>query len=332
MGTINFKSHDNLCRPVVNIDYLQEGRKLIGTNPSVLKYSASSDTGATGDKSIINLEFDTYTFTNLDANYDVSGMSSVVPLILDPGTTLNLNWTMKNKTPSSLLVAVEDESGQLINDAEVKLSKTGYSSTILSGRSSASYTDWSGNEYDSKSANIDPSSLAGQITLTDIGGNVYASNSQEWLVSKTIDFGTSGSTFHKVRWTPIGQPAQTGGNSLKFQIAGNNDNSTWNFVGPDGTTNSYYASSGTDIWSGHTNNRYIRYEVFMQTVDDNFTPLFEEINLEFSSSCVARGQAFFNGLTSDTYNIEIAKSGFQTYTNAVPITTGWQIYRATLIP
>ena len=73
-------------------------------------------------------------------------------------------------------------------------------------------------------------------------------------------------------------PPQT---ELKFQIATNNDNSTWNFVGPDGTSATYYESSGAVIWSGHNGNRYIKYKAFFSTAILCQTPELEEVRITY---------------------------------------------------
>jgi len=77
------------------------------------------------------------------------------------------------------------------------------------------------------------------------------------LTSSTHDTGYS-ANFGTISWTDT-TPVST---STKFQIATNNDNSTWNFKGPDGTSGTYYTSSGTGIWTGHDGNRYIKYKAY----------------------------------------------------------------------
>jgi len=333
VSIINVRTQDYLCEDVPSVDFLQEGAKLIGTSPTVLKYSANLSTDANGNYNNTSLEWDTYTFINQDTSYDVSHTSSIGPLIIDPNTTANLTWTMKNTRLSALLVIVEDDNGQPIGDAKITLTKSGFSQSLLGGQSSVAYSDWSSSQYDSKSSQIDTDTVPGQVTLLDLGSATYASNSQEWLISSTIDFGTSITTFQKISWEPTGQSAQTGLDSLKFQIATNNDALTWNFQGPDGTTNTFYTSSSMGLHSSHNNDRYLRYQAYLQTIDDAFTPVLENINFEFSSSCFANNQAFFNDLANDTYTLTIEKFGYQTFVDTgVVVSSDWQYYEATLIP
>ena len=162
--------------------------------------------------------------------------------------------------------------------------------------------------------------------------NKYPTSTAEWLISNTFDLGTSNVSFYNISWQPENQPAAAGNESLKIQIASNNDNNTWNWSGPDGTENSYYTTSNSQIYSGHNNKRYFRYKIFMQTADENFTPSLNEIKIDFNSSCVSGGQTFFNDLSSGVYNLTITKSGYQTYTDsAVSVYNDWQEYKATMI-
>ena len=65
--------------------------------------------------------------------------------------------------------------------------------------------------------------------------------------SPTFDAGSDGGIFLVVSWNA----AIPAGASLRFQIATNTDNQTWNFVGPDGTSNTFYENPGAAIYSGH---------------------------------------------------------------------------------
>ncbi|MEK7568306.1 MAG: prepilin-type N-terminal cleavage/methylation domain-containing protein, partial [Patescibacteria group bacterium] len=79
VSVVNFKTTDSMCAAAPNIDFLQQGVKLIGTAPDILKYAVSSTTGASGVKTIGNLEWDTYGFSNLDGAYDLSGYLPAMP-------------------------------------------------------------------------------------------------------------------------------------------------------------------------------------------------------------------------------------------------------------
>lgn len=313
---LNLSTADQFCVAVPNIDYTQIGAKLIGTDPDVQKYLQNHVTNTSGIKTISDLEWDAYSFQNTDLNYDIAGMSIINPVIINPNTTYNLKWVMESKNPSSILITVQDGDGQFINDASVQLTKTGFDQTKLSGQRNIVHTEWAGQ---------------GQL-MVPFDGSKYSTASHE-TISNTIDFGTPNTTFFNMIWNPVSQDPATGPNSLKFQIATNNDNSTWNYVGPDGTAGSFYTNSGTGINPIHNGNRYFRYKAILQTVNDQYTPMLDDITIAFRSSCGLDGQAFFSGLTTDTYTLTIQKTGYTTHVDpSVIINSNWKSYNAVLLP
>lgn len=70
------------------------------------------------------------------------------------------------------------------------------------------------------------------------------------------------------------------GTNLEFQIASNNDNATWNYVGPDGTSSSYYTSPGM-IPLSSVSGRYFRYQASFSTTNAS-TPVLDSVNLTYS--------------------------------------------------
>jgi len=331
-SALNVSTVDNLCQPVGNIGFQQTGARLIGTNPNVLEYSATLATDANGQYSKNNLKWDNYNFINLNANYAVSGAFNPNPLTVNPGNTYNFKWLMEPKMPLAALIFVNDQTGQPVNNAKVTLAKTGFSQTVYTGQSRLLFSDWSGGNYSAKSSRMETNDPAGSLVLMKVDGK-YATNSYEWLTSETIDFGTDDVSFFNLAWAPAFQPPVAGADSARIQIAANNDNLTWNYVGPDGTSGSYHTISDTQINSIHNNNRYLRYKVNLATSDKNVTPKLDDVIIKFRSSCLPDGQAYFNGLTSGGYSITIEKPGFQTFiAPSFSVTQNWQKYQATITP
>lgn len=329
VSTLSVRSQDKFCSGVGNVDFIQTGQKLIGTNPSVLKYSVTNNTNSLGSRTVSNLEFDAYSFRNLDTVYEVSGFSPANVLAVDPNGTYSLTWLMEPRTPSSIVVTVTDENGQLVNDAKVTLSRTGYSDDEYTGVKLFSETDWSGGQYTQKTERLSTISPAGELTISLIDGK-YATMSDEFLISETINMGTSDTDFNKLYFNPLSQPAQT---TMRVQLASNNDNASWNFVGPDGTSNTYYTVNETQIHSGHDGDRYLRYKVILRTEGDSVTPSFNDIGFSFSSACIPDGQGYFSGLSQSTYTITVEKIGFQTFTDTmVVVDENWEDYRVILQP
>ncbi len=331
VSTVNLNTQDIMCKPVANVGFLQTGAKLIGT-PNVYKYSTALTTDSSGHKTVSNLEWDTYTFKNTDATREISGLFMPLILAVNPNTTQSMTWVMELKAPSALLVTVKDQSGNAINDATLTLTKASFNQSLLSGRKSFGQTDWSDNQYYIQSGSIEADDPAGDLHLVSVGGQ-YATSSQEWLESSTFDLGSSVTAFFNLSWNPTSQPSQAGQGSLKFQVATNNDNGTWNYIGPDGTANSFYSASGGQISGSNNGGRYLRYKVYMKTDSVNHTPTLNDLTISFRSGCFPEGQAYFSGLATGTYKLTVQKSGFQTLTvNSISVGTAWQQYNAILTP
>lgn len=328
LSTQTLATKDKFCQAVPNIDFTQQGSKLIGSGPDVYKYSVSDTSGAGGSKAT-EMEWDSYTIQNTDPAYDLAGTSAVSPFTVNPNSDYTISWMMEPKTASSLMVTAQTSAGAVINDAVVTLSKAGFSQIRTTGHSYFSQSDWSGSQYFQKSQNMEEANPAGELKLKQINGK-YASMSWEWLVSSTFDLGTS-ANFYKLKWNPQSQPIQVGADSLKFQLAANNDNSTWNFVGPDGTSGTFYTVNDSGIFAGHNGNRYLRYKVYLFTQDQDYTPILSDLEIEFSSACIPGGQSFFPGLGAGTYSINIQRSGYQDFTGQIIIGSGWQGYKAILL-
>ena len=152
-----------------------------------------------------------------------------------------------------------------------------------------------------------------------------------FLVSSTFDLG-SGVNFQQILWQPQNQPSKTGQDSVRLQIATNNNNQTWNFLGPDGTANTFYTITSNGINPIHNGNRYLRYKILLSTADTKYTPSVSDVQLTFTSSCVPPGQVMFSGLESGTYNLSISKSGYHTYAGTVSVSSSWQKKEVTLNP
>ena len=97
------------------------------------------------------------------------------------------------------------------------------------------------------------------------------------LTSSAYDTGYA-ADFGKIRWCDT-IPT---GTEVKFQIATNNDNATWNFKGPDGTDTTYYETSGTDINSGHNGDRYVKYKAFFISTQVGKTPTLSKVGITFT--------------------------------------------------
>ena len=339
-SNVKVKTVNQFCTPIANQNFSLIGTKLIGTSPDILKYSTSSVTDGQGVKNMNNLEWDTYSLTYSGAN-DILGTMPLSPFTINPSSSIDLSFVLVTSTPNSLLVTARsavNNSG--IANTTLTLSKTGFSQTLITGHNFVKQTDWSGGQY-SSSNGVDTTSTPGSVKLAlgPIGyappnyffptayalgegeGNYVSSG---WLVSQTFDLGSASATFYTISWNPTSQPPLTGADSLKFQIASNNDQSTWNFVGPDGTASTFYTVNGGNISGVHNNNRYFRYKALLNTLITTFTPSLDDITIEFNGACVPLAQSLFNNLSIGNYTLQASAIGFQLASTTVDINSPWQ--------
>ena len=322
LSTLNLKTLNNICQPVGSINVNVSGAKLVGSNPNVLKFNQNY-TSVIGLINLPNSEWDTYTPTLLTGQgVIVYGTSPIQSIDVLPGTSQTFTMILgNNSTANSLLVIVKDSAtGTALENAFVTLSTTGYSQTFVTGGSVWLQNDWSGgsgqsqyststpNQYFQDNGNIDTSG-AGSVKLLKVSGSYVAATGT--LESATFDTGTAATNYTTLSWQPASQSAST---TAVFQIAANNDNSTWNYVGPDGTANTYFTTPGTDMGGVIDNNRYMRYKLFLSTANQAKTPVVTSVSSNFVTGCFTPGQVIFAGLNSGSYTASVSLSGYSTQT------------------
>lgn len=100
-------------------------------------------------------------------------------------------------------------------------------------------------------------------------------------VSSAYDTGDS-SSFKTIKWnatTPTGT-------SVKFQLrtAGTKSAlSTTNFTGPGGNTTKYYTTSPSNLWSGHSGDRWVQFKAYLSTSDEQVTPRVQDISIIYNN-------------------------------------------------
>lgn len=319
-SSLRLITSDLFCSPVAGRSIGVSGAKLIGTSPDVLKFSSTTVTGADGVAILPALEWDTYTLSLSGSGYNIVGTEPFSPLIINPSSSVDFRFALAPAQNPSLMVIAQNAATQSgIKDATVTISRSGFSQSFATGHALISHSDWSGGAYVSQSGGVDTESLPGAIMLSS-GAGSYPTSSAQWLVSQTLDLGSSSTTIHAISWSPQSQPGTTGASSVRFQIAANNDNATWNFTGPGGASDTYYTSPSNI--SGYDDNRYLRYKVFLSTQDQSATPRIDDVSLEFSGGCVPSATALFTGLSSATYTVTVSASGFQTASTSVAVGSG----------
>lgn len=331
---------DNTCQGIPDVNLKIQGEKMIGENPDTYKYNQSISTDSASRHVLTDVEWDSYNITMYDNGYSIAGTIPPLPLSVPPESQQEITIVLESFSPKNLLVIVKDYgTGLQLSNASVRVHANpgDYDETLITGQGYLRQTDWSGgsgqaefvNEtmYYNDDGNIEVLVPAGDATLKLFGETYFSSGT---FTSSTFDTGISGN-FIDLTSIPGSQPPQTGDDSLKFQIASNNDNSTWNFLGPDGTSETYYASSASTINSVHDDTRYIRYKAYLSTEDTEFTPNLSEAAITYTSSCLAPGQAFFESLPDVDHDIEVSLEGYQTHYDAITI-TGQKVLNVSLNP
>jgi hypothetical protein len=321
-SSLTVNTVDQTCQPISGVGLKLQGTKLIGTSPDVYKFSNTYSSNGSGQVVLNPIEWDTYTPSITSSSYMIYGSSPIQQIDLLPGTAQASTLVLGPSTQNSLLVIVKDAStGNPIQGASVELSRTSpsYDTTQLTAGSILYQNDWSGgpgqsdfsvaNEYASDDGNVDTQTLPTGARLRNIAGQYVSSGS---LVSSSFDTGTASTSYTTLFWNPTSQTAST---SVEFQVATDNDDATWNFVGPDGTASTYYTTPGTTINAAQSGNRYLRYKMFLSSVSTSTTPVISNVTVNYVSGCASPGQAMFAGLTSGTnYTITVSMAGYQTQT------------------
>lgn len=321
-ATISLALRTPQCSVVDGVSGNLFGAKLIGTTPDVKKITIPfSVTGAT--QLLTGVEWDTYTPVVSGASYDIAGTNPVFPLSVAPGSNPEVTLTLVPAANNRLVVAVVDAGGLPVAGATVSVD--GSSSYVgQTSIGSVAQTDWSGGggqtlfadqtKFASSDGNIVYSTL-GALSLLESGG-LYVSDGI--LVSSTIDFGAA-TTFQQLSWLPATQPVGVGVNAVRFQIATNTDGETWNFVGPDGTDQTYYTTNNVDIADIHNGDQYFRYKLLLSTLDTSKTPSISDIGVTYSSGCLPPGQIDFGGLPDGAYTLTVEKNGYTTAVKDITI-------------
>ncbi len=318
LSSLTVNTSDNRCGPIGNEPFSFRGGKIIGTNPTVYKFATTSATSASGTAVFPGMEWDTYSFTLNDPLMDIAGTMPLLPLTINPSSTQNLQFILQPAADPSLLVTVTDAAtGAGIQNASVNITGGSVNKTLTTGHAFVTQSDWSNGQYAAQSGGVDVGT-AGKITLLANASGTYATSTNDWLISNTFDLGGVSSTLYTISWNPTTQPPNT---TLQFQVAANNDNVTWNFIGPDGTGNTYFTVPA-GLPAALSGNRYVRYKVFLNTMDGNATPELDSVTLEFNGVCVPPAQSLFTNLPQATYNIDVTAPNYMEATGTAAVGAG----------
>lgn len=104
----------------------------------------------------------------------------------------------------------------------------------------------------------------------------YTGTSTGTFTCSTFDAGDLVS-FNRLVWTENQAAATT----IKFQIATNTDNTTWNFVGPDGTIDTYFTGGSGILHLSTVPGRYVQYRIYFTSATSD-KPSVEDVIVNYS--------------------------------------------------
>lgn len=189
----------------------------------------------------------------------------------EAGATLNSVWVSGDRAFVGGLIA----SAQLrVLNISNPASPSVYSSLNMSATLNEVMV--SGN-YVYMASTSDTAELAiarGAITRNATGGGGGGYSASGTFESSTFD-ATTNAAYNNIIFT-INEPAST---NVQFQIATNNDGTTWSYVGPDGTSGTYYDANSVIRFG--TTGRYIRYKATL-TGPGSSTPTISDVSINYS--------------------------------------------------
>lgn len=117
------------------------------------------------------------------------------------------------------------------------------------------------------------------IIYTQVADCGYAPSGT--LESSTFDTASDQVAYNWIAWTGSA-PLNT---SIRFQLASsNNINGPWTFLGPDGSSSTYYTQAAQEHinYNAHLNQRYLRYRLFLDSTASFQAPILEEVVISYS--------------------------------------------------
>lgn len=128
LSSLTLNTVDQTCTTTSETGIGLQGAKIIGT-PNVLKFNNTYSSNASGQVTINNLEWDSYTPSLTDTNHLLYGSVPTQPLTMAPNTSQQLTLVYGPKTTNSLLVVVKDSiTGNTIPVSTVTVKKGTFTS------------------------------------------------------------------------------------------------------------------------------------------------------------------------------------------------------------
>jgi hypothetical protein len=82
----------------------------------------------------------------------------------------------------------------------------------------------------------------------------------------------------------------------------------------------------------HNGDRYLRYQVLLNTPSATNTPDVSSMAFTYSTACTPPGQVLFQGLSSGTYTLTTSATGYVTNVVSITIGSSWMSQTVVLTP
>ena len=251
------------------------------------------------------------TLTRLDVDLLCSGCSGT-----DPALTVEIRTT-SGGTPTNTVLATTTIPGFSSGAATFYSALFGSPATLSSGttyayvlrlaadRGTGSYAALRSNNNQYASGAQQVSSNGGatwSAQSTDLGFSTFMTTAVVYLSSGDLVSSAKdanpipGGTPH---WTTLSWTAATpAGTTVKFQAAASGSpTGPFNFVGPDGTSATFFTASPASLSGGTFSGRYFEYRAFLSTTVSTSTPVLGDVTACFDNTCagLADGTACDDG-------------------------------------
>ena len=153
------------------------------------------------------------------------------------------------------------------------------------------------------------------------GGGGYLPSGNLTSSAKDSSPGTGSTNWAALTWTNSLPPS---GTAITFQVAASNTSTgPFNFVGPDGTSGTFFTSSGAPL-SQFNGNRYLKYRAYLSTSSSTATPTLNDATVCYSTVATADlsisntdGAATVSAGGTTTYTLVAGNNGPSNVTGAI---------------
>jgi hypothetical protein len=271
---------DQSCQSVDELNFNLQGSKEIGYE--TLKFSEVYSISE-GEIIIEGLEWDNYSLEVQDG-YEIAGLGESYPIEVSSGEDKSVNVLLVESSEQNIIMQIRDSlTGDLIDNAKIVMFRE---DEVVFERSGYRKL------FDA------PNLISGTTTFV----------SDVIEVSEDIDL-------ELIDWLYNGT-STTNSSQIRFQLAfadTNDASTTWEFIGPDGSGDSYYENQGQNINDITSGKSFMKYKVLYDEGADFDIDLLNSVIFFYKNSCSAPGQIYNDSLSGGLYSLSIEKDGYNTY-------------------